>query len=242
MSDTLTLALVAGLAWCIGCEKSPSAPPAPARESIKPGAQPPVEESAPGAKREPLPPVTSPDRSRASRPDESPPPQPGTEVVEERWPNGGLKSQQPVKRGPDGTTLPHGTYRSWYEDGQPKARGEFADGKHEGVWTYWHSNGQKKGEGAWHNDRIQGRWTYWYDNGQKKAESGWVDGAQHGDYTSWYESGKKAEEGHFVEGKAHGLFITWNRDGTSYAETRFEHGKKVEEKKSPTGSQPAGGP
>lgn len=211
----IALALAAGLGWSAGCEKLSPSTSKPVPKPAMPATEPSVAET---------PSFASANQGQAPAVEEK------LEVLEERWPDGKLKSQRHAKRDKNGDVIPHGPARAWYEDSQLKAQGEYVNGLRKGLWTYWHPNGQKSGEGQMADDRLQGPWTYWHPNGQRKAERHWVDDLQHGPNTAWYENGQKAEVGYFVEGKPHGLFVSWLEDGKQYKEVQWDNGKLVSEK------------
>ena len=261
----VVLAMIAGLVWSGGCEKtSPSTSEEnrvsverPARASdaepdatvgegpAKAAPEPAAGEPLATPKEEPTPAADTPLPAAPAGEGQLAADDEGSEVIEERWPSGKLKSQTHVKRDQDGNPVKHGTYRSWYENGQITVRGQLVNSNGEGTWVYWHPNGRKKAEGDWRNNMVQGLWTYWYGNGQKKAEKHWVDGVQNGPCTTWYDSGQKAKVCSFVDGKPHGLLQTWNRDGVSLPSSTWEHGKwlgEVPADEPSTESQPAGEP
>ena len=251
------LALVAGLVWSGGCEKTSPSTSEENRASVELPVSAPGAEPVPAAGEAPATPEVAPTEAEETPAVDVPLPvaptgegrlaadDKGLEVVEERWPDGKLKSQAQVRRDPDGNVVKHGTYRSWYENGQITVRGQLVDGKGEGTWVYWHPNGRKKADGQWHNDMAQGLWTYWYENGWKKAEKHWVDGVLNGPCTTWYDNSQKAEVSNLVDGKPHGLIQAWDRQGVSLPAVMWEHGKRVGEVPAhelSAESQPAGEP
>ena len=75
----------------------------------------------------------------------------------------------------------HGTYTSWYEDGQKWEEKHFVNGVLEGGNTKWHSNGTKEKQGSYVDNKKHGIWTTWdvdgniieqveYVNGERKDE------------------------------------------------------------------------
>ena len=123
-----------------------------------------------------------------------------TAVVEQYWSDGTLRLRKEVVKHPDGSTVNHGTYTRWHDNGQKECQATFIDGKKDGLATLWHKNGQV--------------WT----------EEQYVDGQKHGPRYVWDENGTKRKEEHFFEGKPHGTWTVWNAKGRIKSEIRFEHG------------------
>jgi hypothetical protein len=145
-----------------------------------------------GAKTEPLPARTG-ERGASSE-------RPAAEVIEQRWPDGTLRLRRGVLRDPDGTTVNHGRYVRWYDNGQQEYEATFIHGKKEGTTTQWHRNGQK--------------WT----------EQHYVDGKRHGAGYTWDENGVKRKEEHHVHGRPDGVWTIWGKNGRIKGQSRFDDG------------------
>jgi antitoxin component YwqK of YwqJK toxin-antitoxin module len=122
------------------------------------------------------------------------------EVVEEHWPNGGLRVRKEVLRSRDGTLVDHGTYTGWYDNGQVEYHGMFVQGKVDGVATRYHRNGQKA------------------------VEEYYANGVREGPRYSWDESGVLRKEEHFADDQPDGTWTTWDGQGKIKAQQRFERG------------------
>jgi antitoxin component YwqK of YwqJK toxin-antitoxin module len=70
----------------------------------------------------------------------------------------------------------HGTWRSWYTNGQLQCEGNFASDRESGRFTWWHANGTLAAEGCVVDGRPEGSWTWWFANGQKAAEAQFTQG------------------------------------------------------------------
>jgi antitoxin component YwqK of YwqJK toxin-antitoxin module len=123
-----------------------------------------------------------------------------TEMVEEHWPNGGLRSRAHMLKDPDGTAVYHGAYERWYPEGQKEYEAFFIHGRKDGVATLYHKNGRK--------------WT----------EEHYVDGKRHGLRIVWDGSGTKRKEENHFDGKPHGQWTVWDKHGKIKWQTMFEHG------------------
>ena len=122
------------------------------------------------------------------------------ETVEEHWPNGQLRLRKQVVHEPDGTLADHGTYTSWYDNGQKEYEAVFVHGKKHGVVTRWHKNG-----GTWMEEH--------YENGKK-----------HGATFVWDEAGRKRKEENYFDGRPHGTWTVWDASGRIKWQGRFDHG------------------
>jgi hypothetical protein len=48
----------------------------------------------------------------------------------------------------------HGTYTTWYHNGQARVVGEYHAGKRHGVWKYYHKNGKPKSIARYYDDEL----------------------------------------------------------------------------------------
>ena len=94
----------------------------------------------------------------------------------------------------------HGTWRSWYANGQLQVQGAYQSDRPVGRFVWWHTNGQKAVDGRYRNGQQQGHWVWWHANGQKAAEGNFRSGEQVGDWWSWRPDGRL--EQHLVHGPA----------------------------------------
>jgi antitoxin component YwqK of YwqJK toxin-antitoxin module len=95
--------------------------------------------------------------------------EPETELVEEWWSSGALKTRYHVLVNELLITR-HGSFILNWDDGTPHIRAHYNRGSREGQYGEWHNNGQKRGEGHYKNNDFTGLWTYWWPNGQKQDE------------------------------------------------------------------------
>jgi antitoxin component YwqK of YwqJK toxin-antitoxin module len=128
------------------------------------------------------------------------PPMAKAEVVEEHWPNGVLRLRKEVLRSSDGTVVDHGSYESWYDNGQIEYQGTFVQGKADGIARRFHRNGQKS------------------------VEESLAKGMRQGPRFSWDEGGVLRKEEHFTDDLPDGVWTTWDDKGKIKAQQRFERG------------------
>jgi hypothetical protein len=228
------IALAAYLCMPAGCRKPPpegeaSNSAAVARESTAPGdaatAQPAkpqprkAAESPPGAT-----PVQSPDQV-APQVD----PTDGA-IIETRrttHKNGALRREWHVKRMSDGSTVEHGRWSAWHNNGELYLDGEYVNGVRHGPWPSWHVNGQLRGSGQFEYGNKVGTWIYWDDTGRKRHEWSYLDDKKHGRATDWDEHGKVTASGEYVNGLKHGPWIEVDAQGQE-TETHWVNGEPQE--------------
>jgi antitoxin component YwqK of YwqJK toxin-antitoxin module len=188
------------------------------------------------------------------RPDNGIPPAKLVDVrdLTEKFDDGTVRVARKVKYFSDGSTVNHGAYTEWYDEGEKFMEGSYEDGKRvglwtfyredgrkakaggykdnlpDGTWTYWAADGSKQREENYRDGRKDGTWTTWYSNGQKQSELHFADGQQDGEQFFWYESGKPARQVHMSQGKLDGKDISWNEQGVKTAERVFRDGVLVD--------------
>jgi len=137
-------------------------------------------------------------QQNAAKPQADPPG--NVETIREYWPNGQLKVEKHVLRRRDGTTVEHGLYTGWYDNGQKEYGATYVDGKLDGVETAWHRNGKKRTE-------------QYYQHGQR-----------HGPRYTWDEQGRLRTEENYFDDRPHGTWTIWKEDGSIKWQAEFEHG------------------
>jgi antitoxin component YwqK of YwqJK toxin-antitoxin module/predicted nucleic acid-binding Zn ribbon protein len=162
-----------------------------------------------------------------------------TELREEKYPNGALKSRGHVRQDADKNYVLVGLWTYWFPNGQKEAEGEYVNGQEggkrggtgilvdgrNGPWTIWHSNGQKRQVSEYKNGNEWVR-TTWHENGQMEAQGRYEDGKEEGVWTTWHKNGKKDREGSFKNGKLEGFWTDWYENGQKEAEGRYRDGEE----------------
>jgi hypothetical protein len=121
-------------------------------------------------------------------------------VDEERWPNGVLRLQREVLRQPDGTLVNHGTFTTWYDNGQKEYEGTYVRGQLDGLARSWHRNGQQWTEEHYAAGQRAGVRYAWDEKGVLRKEEHYVDDKPDGTWTVWDEKGKIKAQQHFNRG------------------------------------------
>ena len=161
-----------------------------------------------------------------------------TELREEKYPNGSLKSRGHVRQDADKNHVLVGLWTYWFPNGQKEAEGDYRNGREggkrgdtgllvdgrNGPWTIWYENGQKRSASTYQDGKQEGVWTAWYESGQKKEEGRYEDGKQEGVWIAWYENGQKEEESTFKDDELDGPSTTWYENGQNKVAATFAHG------------------
>jgi antitoxin component YwqK of YwqJK toxin-antitoxin module len=121
------------------------------------------------------------------------------EVVEEYWPNGGLKLRKHVLRREDGTRVDHGSFERWHTNGIKEYEVVFVLGEKDGTEFRYHRNG-----------RVWTRCEY-------------RDGKRNGSSITWDDSGAMVKQEEWADGQPHGTWIVWEDGSVKWSNT-FEHG------------------
>jgi antitoxin component YwqK of YwqJK toxin-antitoxin module len=120
-------------------------------------------------------------------------------LVEEHWPGGQLRLQKYVLHQEDGTTVDHGSF------------------------VRWHDNGNKEYEAVFVLGRKHGTTVRYHRNGQKATQQEYLKGERHGPSISWNDAGVKVKEENWFEGKPHGTWTIW-QDGKVKWRHSYDHG------------------
>ncbi len=107
------------------------------------------------------------------------------ELVEEHWPDGQLRLRKYVLRLEDGTSVDHGSFVRWYDNGRKEYEAVFVLGRKDGTTVRFHRNGQKATQQEYSKGRRHGRSTSWNNAGVKVKEENWAEGKPHGTWTVW---------------------------------------------------------
>ncbi len=110
-------------------------------------------------------------------------------VVEDHWPDGKLRLRKHVLANSDGTTVDHGAFTRWYD------------------------NGVKEYEGLFIRRKVHGLETTWHRNGQKRTEQHYDHGLRHGPRFGWDDAGRLRQEEHYVRDKPDGTWTVWDAHG-----------------------------
>jgi len=89
-----------------------------------------------------------------------------------------------------GENLRHGSWKSWYSNGQLQSEGYFQYDRAAGTFTWWHAHGQEAVRGSFADGQPDGVWTWRHANGQKAAEGHYCRGERVGVWKQWLDDGR----------------------------------------------------
>lgn len=99
----------------------------------------------------------------------------------------------------EGEPVKHGTWTSWYQNGQRKLEGIYDNDVPTGEFVWWHSNGQKSLVATYRDGKKHGLWTWWHPNGLKSIQGEYVHDTPTSDWLWWKDSGKVAQRADFSD-------------------------------------------
>lgn len=108
--------------------------------------------------------------------------------------------------------IKHGSYQTWFDNGNKKAQGFYENNKETGYWKYYHHDGTLSSEGECKEGKYHGKWKNYDHDEHLKKELIWINGLK---------------EGTFTEYDTLGIVIN---SGVYKADTIFQQTKVVEKK------------
>lgn len=90
-----------------------------------------------------------------------------------------------------GEKIKHGSYRTYFENGQLMSVGSYDRGSQTGSFESWHANGEKAASGNYVAGSQDGAWSWWHENGMRKASATYKRGRADGEVLAWSDSGKR---------------------------------------------------
>lgn len=107
-------------------------------------------------------------------------------ILRQLYPNGKVKSYRSIWEG-----MLHGTYRSFYENGQVfevrQYKNNLSTGRHYG---YWAESGKMKFDFSYYEDKREGKQKKWYKSGKPLIVLNYEDDHEVGLQQAWRENGK----------------------------------------------------
>ena len=114
------------------------------------------------------------------------------EAVKESYEDGSPKVVQYFDNHGDDRQMVEEAY--YYADGQLRMRGTYLDGEKHGTWTSWYNNGNKWSTGQYTSGRHDGITTTWPENGKKYYEGYYEQDVRTGIWRFWDEKGELIKE------------------------------------------------
>ena len=120
------------------------------------------------------------------------------------------------------SNVPHGTYLSYFLNGNIESKGQFVNGETEGVWEFYFETGGLKMRGIVRQNSNYGFWEYYYENGSKSMEGVIQGKSKEGDWRIYFESSELKETGRFMDNKRNGFWRTYYEDGSVRGEIEYK--------------------
>ncbi|MEM9325228.1 MAG: toxin-antitoxin system YwqK family antitoxin [Bacteroidota bacterium] len=133
-------------------------------------------------------------------------------------------------------SIPNGSYKSFYQNGNLKIEGNYRNGVPEGLWRYYFESGRKRTEGYYREAIQQGKWRYYFESGQLKATGPLDNGKKTGYWTNYYENGNEKSSGSYFKDLKEGIWNYFFEDGSSKAQAYYEAGNGSYKQYYPSGS------
>lgn len=145
----------------------------------------------------------------------------------EKHPNGRIKTQWTVHRGPLGEELMHGLWTEFYASGQKKAEGNYIDGARDGLWMGWFEDKQVQSRSMYKAGTEIGQWEEFHPDGKPAMTGSWVEGKKDGDWREWYRDGRPASVTRYKLGIPDGEWATWHENGELKSWGEYKAGRKI---------------
>lgn len=97
----------------------------------------------------------------------------------------------------DGEPVKHGSWVSWFPNGQKKHEGIYREDIPSGQFTWWHENGQRSLVASYKEGKKEGKWIWWHPNGLKSIQGEYADNTPTNKWLWWAETGKVAQRADF---------------------------------------------
>jgi antitoxin component YwqK of YwqJK toxin-antitoxin module len=138
----------------------------------------------------------------------------GSRVIQEWYPNGGLRSECEVNVDADGNVVNDGAWRKWNLAGTLIADGHYQNGKQSGEWVRW-----------FNRDEADTLFTAPFDQFESPFVSGatFVEGQMHGEWTIADAQGRTCSRVTLKNGERNGAATLWLPDGRVFREAHFSN-------------------
>lgn len=142
---------------------------------------------------------------------EETPPEGKLEVVREKDGSGHLVRERMVLVQRGRPPVAQGADKGWYASGGVRYEREFERGEPHGTWRTWHENGVLASEASF--DAGERLMRFWYENGTVSAEGPAKNGSRQGVWRCYRPDGTLREEGTYVNSLREGDWTEYAADG-----------------------------
>ena len=123
----------------------------------------------------------------------------------------------------------HGTWISYWENGQPHHKENYINGNKEGEWISYWENGQLNQKGNYKNGKREGAWSSYTDDGQVFRKGNYKNGKREGAWIEYYSGGGLYQKGTYKNGREEGMWIKYETHGGYMKNLSgiYKDGKKI---------------
>ena len=119
----------------------------------------------------------------------------------------------------------HGTWRSWYPNGEKMKEFSYKDGILDGSFSKWNEDGQLLTQQHYSLGKWNGTWLQFYQPpGHLKEERHYQDGKPVGIWSKWASSGLMTKKCFYSDGLKDGIFMRWHENGQLASKAIYEDG------------------
>ncbi len=165
-----------------------------------------------------------------------------TELVQERYPNGGLKIAKEIAQDEEGNLVRHGEWSMWATDGVLIAEGTFKRDKRHGKWKRMAERDESSllseepykdfqapflSEADFRRGELHGAWVIHDSLMRKVSQIDFQHGVRHGKARWWNVEGQLVREISFQHGLVDGDVLRWTNDGQLVGKETYLAGRKL---------------
>jgi antitoxin component YwqK of YwqJK toxin-antitoxin module len=163
------------------------------------------------------------------------------ELIQERFPNGSIRTERYVAQDSEGNYVNHGPWTQYDQKGQRIGGGEYRQGRQHGEWFRKFAKGEgelfsaafyKQFEAPFTSEvhlvdgKLDGMWTIYDGRKLKVAEWEFQDGKRHGKSIWYHANGMKSREADYREGQIDGKLLAWDAQDKLIADETYAKGRK----------------
>ena len=123
----------------------------------------------------------------------------------------------------------HGSYKSYYENGQIELECNYINGELDGIYKSYFINGQIETDCNYINGKKHGLYKTYFINGQIETDCNYINGKKHGLYKTYYVNGNLKNELYYKNGNEDGQFHSFYANKANYREGDFDENGLVKE-------------
>lgn len=164
------------------------------------------------------------------------------ELVTERYPNGGVKTQRWVILDSEGNFTNHGSYKAYDPNGKLIGTGEYRNGKEHGKWSRQVTSTEGTflaqaldagfeapyiSEAPLIDGQLHGTWTVRDKVGRPIVQWQFENGIRQGNSSWWYSSGQKRSEVTYKDGLMNGNLVVYGANQQPDVKAVYYDGRRL---------------